>query len=830
MKKGGKSRMLFGKKRGKRPAFAFFFIAFLFFLFASMVAAAIYIAIFIRELPSPNQFNARRVNQSTKIYDREEKVLLYEVHGEEKRTVVPFNEIPDIVKKATLVAEDINFYNQPAFDWKAIIRASLANLRAGHITQGGSTITQQLVKNVFLSPEKTFSRKIKELIIAIELESKYTKDEIFSFYLNQIPYGSNAYGIEAASQTYFNKSSRDITLEEAAILASLPKAPSFYSPWGTHTKELFERKNYILGRMVELGFADKSVVEKAKKVKIEFAPQSIGSIKAPHFSLLVKEYLVNKYGEELAVNGGLKVVTTLNWEFQELAEKSVAEGSKNNEKLYGSKNAALVAQNPKTGQILAMVGSRNYFDQEIDGNFNVATQGLRQPGSALKPFVYLTAFKKGVPPKTVLFDVSTEFDLRNTPETSYRPVNFDGTFRGPVQLEQALGQSLNIPAVKLLYLTGISDSLKTMHDFGITTLKESWRYGLSLVLGGGEVKLTDLVNSYATLSQDGVKHKQQIILKIEDSEENVLEEYADDAKKAEDPQYTRLVTQILSSPELRYPIFRGSLPLTVFQNYEVALKTGTSEDHRDAWSVGYTPFLVVGVWAGNNDNTQMIKQGSSILAAIPIWNAFMKDAIKKYEPETFVRPESVTYSPKPMLNGDYIWKPVIDGKTYPQIHSVLFYINKDDVLGKRPENPEADPQFKNWESSVQAWASQNIQNYYTYNQLVPLDAPYTDIKTTHEEPKITGSNSIIFSNITPENGSFISAPFFINANIKSNTELKRIELYYNRRLINGFDISEISYKYRYYFNLTPEPQNLFELKAKDVLGNSSSASFIVYSK
>lgn len=815
--------------RKKHPAFVFFFIVFLSLLFISTVAGAVYVATFIRQLPSPDQFNARRVNQSTKIYDREEKTLLYEIHGEEKRTVIRFDEIPDIIKKATLVAEDINFYNQPAFDWKAIIRASLANLKAGHITQGGSTITQQLVKNVFLSPEKTYSRKIKELILAIELESKYTKDEIFSFYLNQIPYGSNAYGIEAASQTYFNKSISDITLEEAAILAGLPKAPSFYSPWGTNVEELFKRKDYILSRMAELGFADKDDVEKAKKVKTTFAPQSIGSIKAPHFSLLVKEYLINKYGEELATNGGLRVITTLDWKFQELAEKSVIDGSKNNEKLYRSKNAALVAQDPKTGQILAIVGSRNYFDQEIDGNFNVAAQGLRQPGSALKPFVYLTAFKKGFSPKTVLFDVSTEFDLRNTKETSYRPVNFDGAFRGPVQLEQALGQSLNIPAVKLLYLVGASDALNTLQDFGITTLKETWRYGLSLVLGGGEVKLIDLVNSYATLSQDGIKHKQQIILKVEDSEGNILEEYTDNAKRVIDPQYPQLVTQILSSSELRYPIFRGSLPLTVFQNHEVALKTGTSEDHRDAWTIGYTPFLVVGVWAGNNDNAPMIRQGSSILAAVPIWNAFLKEAIKKYEPETFVRPEPVTYSPKPMLNGDYIWKPTIDGRIYPQIHSILYYINKNDVLGKRPENPEADLQFKNWEGSVQTWASQNISNYYTYNQLVPLDAPYTDIKT-YEEPKITGNNNIVFSNITPENGSFVSAPFLINANIKSNTELKRIELYYNRRLINGFDISEMSYRYKYYFNITPEPQNLFELKVKDASGNSSSASFIVYTK
>ena len=812
-----------------------FWSIFIFGSFGLLVVGSLYVAILIQTLPSPEQFNVRRANQSTKIYDKTGGVVLYEIHGEEKRTVIPFEEIPDVVKKATLAAEDADFYNQPAFDWKAILRALYTNLREGKVAQGGSTITQQLAKNIFLSSEKTIARKIKELVLALELESKYSKDQIFYFYLNQIPYGSNAYGVEAASQTYFGKSIRNVSPEEAAVLASMLKAPSYFSPWGSHTKDLIDRKNYVLDRMAELGFIEKQSVEKIKKKEIVFSPPSLGSIKAPHFSLMVKDYLINKYGEELVNNGGLKVITTLDWNMQEAAEKAVLEGSKNNEKMYGANNAALVAEDPKTGQVLALVGSRDYFDTKNDGNFNVAAQGLRQPGSALKPFVYLTAFHKGYSPKTVLFDVNTEFDLRDSPETSYRPQNFDEKEHGPVTLENALAQSFNIPAVKLLYLAGMDDSLKTLHDFGISTLKETWRYGLSLVLGGGEVKLIDLVNTYGTLSQEGVRHEQVFILKIEDTEGNVLEEYTDNTKRVfDDTQSIRLVTQILSTPELRAPIFGSSLPLTVYDGYDVALKTGTSGDHRDAWVVGYTPFLVVGAWAGNNDNTPMIRQGSSILAAVPIWNLFLRDVIKKYEPETFTKPDPIPYTPKPMINGEYIWKPIIQGKTYPQIHSILYYIDKENPLGPRPENPANDPQFKNWETGVLNWAHTHIPDSYLWNQSISGDVSFSsDRENTNVSGAGVETNEKTTINTTyPKNGDFLSSPFIIQANIRAgkNKELKRIELFVNDRLINGFDIEGVVYKYQYYFNTTLDPQNLFEIKVTDSSGSVTQSRFIVYKK
>lgn len=821
-----------GREKGRWPFLFFLFIA----LAAALVGGTIYIIALARALPSPDQFNIRTVSQSTKIYDRTGNVLLYEIHGDEKRTVVPFDQIPDTVKKATIVAEDANFYNEPAFDWRGILRAIVTDIQRGQLTQGGSTITQQLAKNVFLSSEKTFSRKIKELILAIELESKYNKDQILSFYLNQIPYGSNAYGVEAASQLYFGKSVRDIDLAEAATLASMLKAPSYYSPWGPNTKALKDRTNYVLDRMAALGYAGAVDVQRAKDERVAFMPQSIGSIKAPHFSLFVKDYLINKYGEDVVLNGGLKVITSLDWDLQQMAEKAVEEGSKNNERLYGSKNAALVAEDPKTGQILAMVGSRNYFDVVNDGNFNVATQGLRQPGSAMKPFIYLTAFEKGYGPTTMVFDARTEFDTTGNPANSYSPQNFDNKVHGPIMLQDALARSLNIPAVKVLYLAGIKNSLDTLHAFGITTLQETWRYGLSLVLGGGEVRLVDLVNAYATLSQEGVHHDQVAVLEVDDANGNVLESYHDNATRVfDDPQYARLVTQILANPTLREPIFQSSLHLTVFPGYDVALKTGTSQDHRDAWTVGYTPFLVAGVWAGNNDNTPMIAQGDSILAAVPIWSEFLKAALIKYQPEPFTNPDPVPYNPKPMFNGNYTWNPVVNGVSLPQLHSILYYADRNNPTGSRPADPSADPQFKNWEDGVAAWALENVPNYASYNKLVPLDTPFDQGagKGGIVLPQDGGGAPStapppIISDLTPKNGAFAPTPITIRAVVRSSVSLKNVELSINNRLIYNIAASGTFYPFSYTYQLPLDPQNVFRITAFDTNGNSSSASTIVY--
>ena len=772
-----------------------------------LLVAAVFLFFFVtlvKGLPNPESFDTRQITQSTKIYDRAEKTLLYEVYGEEKRTIIPYSEIPDYAKNAAIAIEDENFYNHTAFDWRSMTRALLANLKHGRIVQGGSTITQQLAKNVFLSSEKTLTRKVKELVLSFQLEKRYTKDKILDLYLNQIPYGTNAYGIEAASQTYFDKPAKEISLAEAALLASLPKAPSYYSPYGAHTDELLQRKGLVLEKMLSLGYISEEEKTAAAKEKIEFAPQAQG-IKAPHFVHSVIEYLNNRYGEDYVRSAGLKVVTTVDWDLQQIAEKAITEGAQRNTELYQGKNAALVAQDSKTGQILALVGSKDYFDTENEGNFNVATQGLRQPGSSIKPFAYITAFKKGFTPETILFDLETEFDTTGIEDKSYKPANFDEQFRGPITMRQALAQSINVPSVKTLYLAGIGPTLKTAQDFGITTLTEKSRYGLSLALGGGEVKLFDLVGAYSVFSQEGIKHNQVLVLKITDSNNKTLEEYQDKYNRVIDAQYPRLINDILSDIDARRPLFQNSLGLTIYSGYEVALKTGTTNDYRDAWAMGYTPSLVVGVWAGNNDNQPMQKKGGSILAAVPIWHDFMVEALKTQPSETFARPDQI-YADKPILNGQY----VINN----QIHDTLYYINKNNPLGPAPTDPSADSQFENWEKVVLEWVQQNPS-------VIQLAQSQANLAT----------NAIVIDLNSPHNGDFVSSPMTVDAKIKSPTDISKIEIYFNNQLVLQ-NTGNFGKDYAYQYQISPdlELQNLFKFKVYNISNQTLEKEVIVFKR
>lgn len=681
----------------------------------------------IKNLPYPEKVNHLQTTQSTKIYDRTGDVLLYEVYGDQNRTMLSAEEIPDFVKKATVAVEDQNFYKHSALDWTAFLRAVLVNLKKGDFSQGGSTITQQFVKNAFLTPEKTIERKIKEWILAYWLERNYTKDEILVFYLNQIPYGSNAYGIESASQLFFGKKAKDLTLAESALAVSVVQSPTYYSPWGSHKQELLNRKNYVLDQMLSLGYIDKEQLKSAKAEQLKFISQTIGSIKAPHFSIMVKNYLIEKYGEDVVERGGLKVITTLDWEKQMVAEKVVKEGAERNSDLYKGNNAAMVVEDPKTGQILSLVGSADYFNQEIDGNFNVAVQGLRQPGSTFKPFAHVTAFLKGYTPDSIVFDVPTEFsvdpscpavvDFSVKNSSCFHPQNFDNDFKGPVSLKQALAQSINVPSVKVLYLAGLEETIKTAKKMGITTLDDISRFGLSLVLGGGEIKLIDLVGAYSVFSQDGVKHDQSFILSVKNYKGETLEEVSDSPEQVIDSQYAKMINNILSDVELRSGLFHSSLSYTVFDGYDVALKTGTTNDYRDAWVVGYTPNLVVGVWAGNSNNKPMQKQGGSILAAIPIWSNYLNQVIHNYPSESFEKAEYQN-SPKPMLNGKYVNEIDRNGVLSPNVHNILFYLNRKDIFSDNyPGYDSQDSQFNNWETSVINWAKVNIPNFVgSYNK------------------------------------------------------------------------------------------------------------------
>ncbi len=699
-----------------------------------------------------------------------------------------------------------------------MIRAFIANIKSGRASQGGSTITQQLAKNAFLTPEKRLTRKIKELILAVQLESRYSKDEIFALYLNQIPYGSNIYGVEAASQTYFSKPAKELTLGESASLAALLNAPTYYSPWGNNKNALLERKDFVLQRMFESKLITESELEIAKKEILEFAPPSFGGIKAPHFVLTVKELLAEKYGEDVVTNGGLRVVTSLDWKLQEIAERVVSDGAKRNEELYGGRNAALVAEDPKTGQILALVGSRDYFDESIDGSFNVPLQGLRQPGSALKPFVYLSAFEKGFHPKSILFDVEIDFNASGNPERSYVPHNFDGLFRGPVTMEEALAQSMNVPAVQTLYLAGLDNVLKKVDDFGITTLKERGRYGLSLVLGGGEVRLIELVGAYATLAERGVRHTQSMILEVKDTNNKILDEYHDETERVMDSLYPSIITDILSNKNLRSPLFQNSLGLTLFGEYDVALKTGTTNDYRDAWALGYSPSLTVGVWAGNSDNTPMHQQGSSILAAIPIWNAFLKEALPKYSPETFMREDYPPLPDRPLLNGQ-IFGTTQNGNTTTtqEIHSILYYVDKNNPLGPEPEDPSKDSQFENWEKGILEWAKTHV--------------PGINLSGTSTTPAAGNTDSPKITNIAPGNGSLLTSPFTIQAHLESKTKIKRIEIIMNNRLLHQINgVNSLVYELSFLNKENLLRQNVIEVRVLNEAGKETIAPFIVFGK
>jgi len=468
------------------------------------------------KIPDFRSFEDRKIINSTKIYDRTGKILLYDIHQDIKRTNISFDQMGVNIKNATVAIEDSEFYNHSGIRITSIVRATLSNLFNFGIGGGGSTITQQLIKNTLLTQSSGFGkyiRKIKEWILAIKIDGSMSKEKILEYYLNENPYGGNIYGIAEAAKTYFNKDAQDLTLAEASYLAAIPQSPTTLSPYGKNKDKLETRKNLVLSRMLELNFISQEEYDTAKNENVIFMPQSTLGIRAPHFVFFIKDYLEQKYGNELVEEGGLKVITTLDYTLQEKGEAIVKEGALKNKTEWNGENAGLVAIDPKTGQILTMVGSRNYFDKEIDGNFNVATAS-RQPGSSFKPFIYATAFNKGFTPDTVLFDLPTEFQttcnaygvalLGYNQDDCYMPKNYDDKTVGPIKLRDALAQSRNIPAVKLFYLAGLKDSLKTAEDMGISTLTDVSRYGLTLVIGGGEVSLLDMTSAYSVFANNGI--------------------------------------------------------------------------------------------------------------------------------------------------------------------------------------------------------------------------------------------------------------------------------------------------------------------------------------
>lgn len=739
--------------------------------------------VFAVTLPEPTDVANRFVLESTKIYDRTGEVVLYDIYEEERRTVIPFEEIPAHTKQAAIAIEDHNFYEHPGIDIKAIVRALVSNVRTGDPTgQGGSTITQQFIKNSILSPEPSYIRKVKEAILALELERRYEKDEILGFYLNQIAYGSNAYGIESAAQTFFEKPASELTLPESALLAALPKAPTYFSPYGSHIEELMQRKNLVLRRMHELGYISEEEMKEAQETELAFSSSRTG-IRAPHFVFYIQEQLERKYGPDFLAQQGLRIITTLDWELQERAEEIAAERAQANTGLNAF-NVALVATDPQTGQILSMVGSRDYFADPLpegctpgvncrfEPNVNVAIRE-RQPGSAFKPFVYATAFERGYTDNTTLFDVFTEFNTSCSPGGSplvggtecYHPRNFDGIFRGPLNIRTALANSINVPAVKALYLAGIDNVIRTAEDVGISTFDQRDRYGLSLVLGGAEVKLTELTSGYGVLANEGVRNPLTGILRIEDNDGNVIEEFTEQPVRVMDAQITRMISDILSDNQARTLVF-GPNNRLAFASRDVAAKTGSTNDFRDGWTFGYTPNLAVGVWAGNNNNEAMFN-APGVSVSGPLWRAFLEEAFSqkdeegnpKFPAEAFVAPDPRPRE-KPVLNGEYR----ING----EVHTILHYVDKSDPLGPPPTNK--DPMYRNWEAAVQRWAGNNL-------------------------PSQGQSGPIIIT--APPNNTSVEGSFTVRAAATNPGEIERVEFYLDGTLIDARSGGSQNYEVTY---------------------------------
>lgn len=757
------------------------------------------------KLPDPNKLLSRQVPESTQILAKD-GTLLYEVHGEVNRSLVNLDQIPENLQHATIAVEDKDFYTHSGVSITGILRSVIIDVLSGKKKQGGSTITQQFVKNAVLTNEKAFSRKVKEIILSIEIEARFSKDDILKLYLNEIPYGRNAYGIEAASRTYFNKSAKDLTLAESAYLAALPQAPTYYNPFGPHRDALDSRKDVILSLMREQGYITEQQEQEAKQSEVAFNPIK-SSIIAPHFVFYVESYLADTYGEEAVQEGGLKVYTTLDTKLQNAAETAVRENLAKYGNRYNAHNASLVAIDPKTGQILAMVGGKDYFgDSEPKGcvpgkscqfepNVNIATSN-QQPGSSFKPFVYVTAFGKdyNYSPSTMLMDVVTNFG--NFGGRDYTPRNFNGGEYGPVSMRQALAGSLNIPAVKTLSLVGVDSAVETARKLGITTPLENC--GLSLVLGGCEVKLVDHTASYSVLANGGKKNEKTAILKVVDSKGTVLEEFKQNETQVLDPQAVYQLTSIMTDNNARSFIFGSSSPLTL-PGRLVAAKTGTTNDFKDGWTMGFTPSLTAGVWVGNNNNDPL--KADAVVVAGPIWNAFMRAALKDTPAEEFTVPSGIskisvdtisgklptelTPSTKSEVFADYnkpenrddvhigvkidslTGLPATNDTPQDQITTKIYTV----LHSERPDNPA-------WENPVRAWAIAHGYEYPPEGSQYTNDGPGDNSDPNAPKPEVSITN--------PSDGATItSSSFTINASAESGSGIARVDIAIDGEVINS---------------------------------------------
>lgn len=758
----------------------FFLIVFLFFWYS-------------RDLPYPDRVS-KHEGFSTVILDRNEKPI-YDIFTDKNRIPIPFSDIPDAVKKATVAIEDKDFYKHQGFDPRGLLRA-VFNIITFQGLQGGSTLTQQLVKNVLLTSERTLPRKIKEFILAVQIERKYTKDEILQMYLNEAPYGGTMWGIEAAAQGYFGVHAKELTPSQSVFLAGLPQRPSYYSPFSGNVNSFKERTQQVLRRLREDGYIS-SLEEKnltTDIAKIQFATPGAEFI-SPHFVIYVKKLLVEMFGEKKVQDGGLRVITTLDSSLQRKTESIVKEELEKIKNLNVG-NAAVFGINPKNGEILTYLGSKEYdsSDSLFEGKYDVVSQGYRQPGSALKPITYAVAFSKGYTPATLLMDVETHFP-GGKDKPDYIPKNYDNKYRGPVQMRFALANSINIPAVKTTAMVGIKDILKTSYDMGLSTLPPSdenvEKFGLSITLGGGEVRLMDLVAAYGVLANGGVKNDLVSILKVLDHDGKTLyEDKKKTGKRVLGEDVSFLVSHILLDNESRKEVF-GTNSYLVVSGKTVSVKTGTTDDKRDNWTVGYTPSVAIGVWVGNNDNAPMNpKLSSGATGAAPIWNRIMREALKDKGNEQFKVPENVTPATIDAFGGGlaHEGRPTrseyfIKGTEPTSISSIYHKLKLSKNDNKKLANSveiatgsfdekefikfiENDPTSRDnknlWQEGIDAWV---------VKQGDPLYHPPTETSSTNE-------NQVVVRIKKPSDKTRIdNSDFEVLADAKAIRDIKKMELY-----------------------------------------------------
>jgi len=718
-------------------------------LIVAIIAIPILFLWYSRDLPTPGKLVTSRYTDATRIFDRNGE-LLYSVYQDQNRTYVKLPEIPKKLQQATISIEDKDFYKNNGFSPISYLRVARDAL-LGRGLSGGSTITQQLVKNVLLTNERSISRKIKELILAIQVNQKYSKDEILEMYLNNIPYGGTAIGVEAASQQYFGKKSKDLDLAECAFLAGLPQSPTVYAPFNGN-KYYIDRTQAVLEQMVANNYISQSNSNDAlNEIKNYKFTQRDEAIKAPHFVMYIRQILAKQFGEQAVAAGGLQVTTSLDYNIQQKAEQIVKDEIAKL-KVYKVSNGAAVVRDPKTGEVLAMVGSTDYFDKSNDGNFNAALAN-RQPGSSLKPIMYATSFEHGYTPSTVVMDTKTDFPTADPKTPTYTPVDYEGTYAGPVQIRFALGNSLNIPAVKMLARVGIKPVMQQGYDMGISswnpTQQTLSQVGLSLVLGGRETTLLDETTAYGVFATGGMRHDPVSILKVTDPKGNVLYQYHPDSGiRVLSAEISFLISHILLDNNARTMAF-GPNSYLVIPGKTVSVKTGTTDEKRDNWTIGYNPSYVVGVWVGNNDNTPMNPIiASGVTGASPIWNKIMASVLKGKPDEQPQKPDDIIAMQIDSLAGglphggqptrsEYFIKgtePTAESPIYKSKDGQQYIIFQED-------DPVSTDGQNRWQKGIDDWVEANHKGDKMYH-------PPDDLKNSNNNP-ITPTGAVNGAATTP---------------------------------------------------------------------------------